>query len=153
MDLLSKEILKDVNLDEAGPKQTAWQTLKDWRSQFPNALPEHYVFPRESYGLKATKGQKGKGGVQVPLKTFPDIPVGSFATAWRRAKKAARVECRWHDLRHTFCSRLSDGGVADVTVQAMAGWMSKKMQERYSHANNEAKRAAVAVFDTLSSVQ
>jgi integrase len=97
--------------------------------------------------------QLGKGGVQVPFKTFPDIPVGSFATAWRRAKKAAGVECRWRDLRHTFCSRLSDGGVADVTVQAMAGWMSKKMQEHYSHANNEAKRAAVAVFDSNSSVQ
>jgi hypothetical protein len=35
----------------------------------------------------------------------------------------------------------------------MAGWMSKKMQDRYSHANNEAKKAAVAVFDSNASVQ
>jgi len=29
--------------------QLALQTLKDWRAQFPKALPEHYVWPSERY--------------------------------------------------------------------------------------------------------
>ena len=34
----------------------------------------------------------------------------------------------------------------DGTIQAIAGWMSPKIIERYSHVRNEAKRAAVAVW-------
>jgi len=73
----------------------AVQTLKEWRSQFPAAQPSHAVFPREAYGLRGKKGTFG--GVVVPYRTFPDQPVRSFATAWRAAKKAVGIECRWHD--------------------------------------------------------
>jgi integrase len=55
------------------------QTLKDWRSQFPAAQPNHAVFPRETYGLKGKKGTFD-GSVE-PYRTFPDQPVRSFATA------------------------------------------------------------------------
>ncbi len=29
----------------------ALQCLMDWRTQFPDALPSHFVFPSERYGL------------------------------------------------------------------------------------------------------
>jgi hypothetical protein len=51
----------------------------------------------------------------------------------------AQIECRWHDLRHTFVSRVAAGGATDGTIQAIAGWMSAKMIERYSHVRKEAK--------------
>ena len=35
----------------------ALQTLKEWRSKFPEAQPSHAVFPWESYGLRGTKGR------------------------------------------------------------------------------------------------
>jgi integrase len=123
----------------------AIQTLKEWRSQFPASQPRHAVFPREAYGLKGKKGTFG--GVVVPYNTFPDQPVRSFATAWKTAKKAAGIECRWHDLRHSFASRVAAGGAADQTLQELLGWMSPKMIKRYSHVRAEAKRRAVAVFD------
>jgi integrase len=125
--------------------QTALQTLQEWRSQFPSALPVHYVFPRESYGLFGEKGTFG--GKVMPYETFPDQPVRSFATAWRTAKKLAGVECRWHDLRHSFVSQVAAGGASDQTLKALAGWMSAKMIERYSHSRNQAKRSAVSVLD------
>jgi integrase len=125
----------------------ALQTLKDWRSQFTDAQTTHCVFPSESYGLHGSKGQKGKGGVVKPYKTFPEKPIRSFNTAWKAAKKAAAVECRWHDLRHSAASRIAAGGATDQTLQALLGWMSPKMIEKYSHVRAEAKRRAVAVFD------
>jgi integrase len=126
---------------------TAIQTLQNWRAQFPDVQPSHAVFPREAYGLKGTKGTFG--GVVVPYRTFLDQPVRSFATAWKAAKKAAGVECRWHDLRHSAASRIAAGGATDQTLQALLGWMSPKMIERYSHVRAQAKRKAVSVFDVV----
>lgn len=126
----------------------AVQTLKDWRSQFPAAQPNDAVFPREAYGLRGKKGTFG--GDVVPYQTFPNQPVRSFATAWGSAKKAAGVHCRWHDLRHSAASRMAAGGATDQTLQALLGWMSPKMIERYSHVRAEAKRKAVSVFDVAS---
>jgi integrase len=151
IDLLGATIIVGKSKNEGGKgrlvplSQTALQTIKDWRSKFPEAQPDHYVFPRESYGLIGRKGFRG--GVVAPYETFPDQHVQTFASSWRTAKKAAKVQCRWHDLRHTFVSRVAAGGAMDGTIQAMAGWMSPKMIERYSHVRNEAKRAAVSVFD------
>jgi integrase len=124
---------------------TALETLKEWRTQFPDAQPEHYVFPSERYGLIGKKGTFG--GKVAPYETFPEQPIGSWKTAWRQAKKAAKVECRWHDLRHTAVSRVAAGGATDGTLQAIFGWLSPAMIERYSHVRNEAKRKAVAVLD------
>ncbi len=127
----------------------AVETLKHWRAQFPAVEPSHAVFPRESYALKGKKGTFG--GIVVPYRTFHDQPIRSFQTAWRTAKKAAGVECRWHDLRHSCASRLAAGGATDQTLQALLGWMNPKMIERYSHVRAEAKRKAVSVFDVASS--
>jgi integrase len=124
---------------------SAVQTLQGWRTQFPDAQPGHAVFPREAYGLLGKKGTFG--GKVAPYKTFPNQPVRSFATAWRAAKKAAGIECRWHDLRHSAASRMAAGGATDQTLQALLGWMSPRMIERYSHVRAEAKRKAVSVFD------
>ena len=126
------------------------ETLKDWRSRFPASQPSHAVFPCEAYGLRGKKGTFG--GVVVPYKTFPDQPVRSFATAWKAAKRAAGVKCRWHDLRHSAASRIAAGGATDQTLQALLGWMSPKMIERYSHVRAEAKRRAVAVFDLVTPI-
>jgi integrase len=153
--------------------QTAWNALKEWRSQFPNAQSSHAVFPREAYGLMGKSGVYG--GTVEHYKTFPEQPVRSFATAWRTAKKKADTALRiankstieawktakenthiqsfrWHDLRHTAVSRLAAGGVNDGTIQEIAGWMSPKMIKKYSHVRAEAMRRAVAVFDTVAQV-
>ncbi len=123
----------------------AVQTLQNWRAQFPDALPDHAVFPREAYGLRGKKSTFG--GTVEPYRVFPDQPIGSWKTAWTSAKKAAGVECRWHDLRHSCASRLAAGGATDQTLQALLGWMSPKMIEKYSHVRAKAKRKAVQVFD------
>lgn len=50
----------------------------------------------------------------------------------------------WHDLRHSFCTKLAEAGVAESAMLAIMGHMIRAMLERYSHIRIEAKRAAVA---------
>jgi integrase len=123
----------------------ALATLKDWRAQFPDAKPAHYVFPSERAGLD---GQSGKeDGQAVAYDIDPTKPIGSWKTAFNTAKRIAGVKCRFHDTRHTFCSRAAEAGAAEQTLTAMAGWMSRRMLETYSHSRMEAKRRVVACFD------
>src|SRR5215467_7660909 len=66
-----------------------------------------------------------------------------WKVGWEAARKLARVVCRFHDLRHTFISRLAESQASDSTVMALAGHVSRQMMERYSHIRMEAKRRAV----------
>jgi integrase len=151
IDLLEGNITVGKSKTEGGEgrvvplSKTGWNVLKVWRSQFPNAMPSHAVWPRESYGLIGKKGTFG--GKVAPYETFPNEPIGSWKSAWQQAKNNANVRCRWHDLRHSFISRIAAGGATDGTIQSIAGWMSPKMIERYSHVRNAAKRQAVAILD------
>jgi integrase len=115
--------------------------LTHWRGLFPGAKPEHYVFPHEKYGLA------GNDRKQCAYEIVPTEPTHRWKVAWEGARKAARVSCRFHDLRHTFISRLAESQASDSTVMALAGHVSRAMMERYSHIRMEAKRKAV---DTLS---
>ena len=121
--------------------QEAFNTLVEWRAQFDNPLPDHFVFPTERYGLDGEKGYL-TGAVTI-WNRAPEKPIGSWKVAWSACRNSAGVTCRLHDLRHTFVSRLGEAKVADSTLTALSGWMSRKMLERYSHTRNEAKRRAV----------
>jgi integrase len=124
---------------------TAARALQEWRSKFPDAIPAHYVFPSERYGLAGAAG--AENGKVIPYRTDPEKPIGSWKTAWTKARAEAKVSCRWHDMRHSFVSRLAEGQASDATIMALAGHLSRKMMERYSHTRAKAKRSAIAVFD------
>jgi len=115
--------------------------LTHWRGLFPGAQPEHHVFPQEKYGLA------GNDRKQCAYEIDPAEPMHRWKVGWESARKAAGVSCRFHDLRHTFISRLAESQASDSTVMALAGHVSRAMMERYSHIRMEAKRKAV---DTLS---
>jgi integrase len=125
---------------------TAFKALEEWRRKFPDAGPAHYVFPTERYGIAGEEGYLE--GKIVPYAIDPTKPIGSWKVAWTAARKAAKVQCRWHDARHSFVSRLAESQASDATIMSLAGHLSRKMMERYSHTRAEAKRAAVSVLDT-----
>ena len=119
----------------------ALAVLTHWRGLFAGAQPEHYVFPHEKYGLAGNERQP------CAWETDPLQPMHRWKVAWESARKTAGISCRFHDLRHTFVSRLAQSQASDSTVMALAGHVSRAMMERYSHIRMEAKRRAV---DTLS---
>jgi integrase len=58
--------------------------------------------------------------------------------------KSAFLGLRFHDLRHQAVTELAEHGLSDQTIMAIAGHVSRKMLEHYSHIRLEAKRQALA---------
>src|SRR5262245_32522116 len=57
----------------------------------------------------------------------------SFKRYWQPAVKAARLaDFRFHDLRHTFASRLVARGVSSYIVTQAGGWKTASMMQRYA---------------------
>ncbi len=63
---------------------------------------------------------------------------------WAAVLKEAKVKhYRWHDNRHSFCSRLVQAGKSLKVVQELAGHRDIKMTARYAHLDQESKREAL----------
>jgi len=68
----------------------------------------------------------------------------SINREFRRAAAAAKIEdLRFHDLRHTFASRLVTRGFDLYRVQTLMGHKTAKMTMRYAHLSPGALREAV----------
>lgn len=132
IDLMNRTLTVGRSKTEAGAGRViplnsdALKAVLEWQGQFPGAEPEHYVFPRCEHG-----------------EVDPTRPTKGWRTAWEKALKRADFHCRFHDLRHTAISKLAEGQGSDQTIMSIAGHVSRKMLERYSHIRLEAKRRAV----------
>jgi integrase len=90
--------------------------------------------------LKSTNGSS--------LLLFPNPKTGlalkSVRTAFKAACRRAEIKgLRFHDLRHTFASRLVRMGVDLITVKEILGHSSVTTTERYTHTLQEQKQRAV----------
>ena len=70
---------------------------------------------------------------------------GPFLMAFGLARgKREGLRLRFHDLRHTAITNLSESlEVSKLTIMSMAGHLSRKMLEHYSHIRLQAKRRAL----------
>lgn len=78
--------------------------------------------------------------------TDPTQPIGDLKEGWEAAKKRAGVTCRFHDLRHTACTRMLEAGVPFAVVTDIMGWSPStaiRMARRYGHIGAAARREAV----------
>lgn len=98
----------------------AQAVLTTWRPQPVN--PAAFVFPGDE-GAKMT----------------------TLKTAWLKIAKAAKLSTfRFHDLRHTFASKLVQAGVDLASVRALLGHSDFALTLRYAHLAPENLAAAVA---------
>ncbi|MBY0484415.1 MAG: site-specific integrase [Nitrosomonas sp.] len=95
--------------------------------------------------------QKQIGKHPVRIFTYRGKPINQVNTkAWRRALKRAGIEnFRWHDLRHTWASWLTQKGVPLNVIQEMGAWESTEMVKRYAHLAPEQFRKHAMVVDEL----
>jgi integrase len=98
-----------------------WYELK-----YGKIRPEWYVFPSRS-----------------PQPTDPTRHVTTLKTVWNTIREKAGVKGRWHDNRHTLITELAESGAGDQTIMDIAGHVSNRMLEHYSHIRMQAKRNAL----------
>ncbi|NHJ32262.1 MAG: tyrosine-type recombinase/integrase [Asgard group archaeon] len=93
--------------------------------------------------LKKLQAENDRGEF---LFTNPETgkPFKEVKTAFKAACRRAKISnLRFHDLRHTFASRLVEKGVDLITVKELLGHSTVKMTERYTHPNHNQKKRAV----------
>jgi len=77
--------------------------------------------------------------------TYQGKPLKSVRTAFANSCKRAGIKnLRFHDLRHTFATRLVLAGVDLATVSKLLGHSSIQMTMRYAHPTPEALKNAVS---------
>lgn len=123
---VSGETAKSSHTRHIPLNRIAQETLADWRDQAPD--PEGLVFP-------------GASGERF----------NNTRRSWTGVLKAAKITgFRWHDLRHTFASRLVMAGVDLNTVRELLGHSSIAMTLRYAHLAPEHRAAAVAKLEAAA---
>jgi integrase len=120
---------------------SALARLRRRAESFGSVDQKHFVFaaftPKFTFSGKKVVGYAVTGW-------NPTQHVGSWRTAWRTlTKKAGLPGFRFHDMRHCAITQLAEGGASDATIMSVAGHVSRRMLERYSHVRMEAKRNAM----------
>ena len=72
-------------------------------------------------------------------KPYTDVKT-SFTKA---AEKVGLTGFRFHDLRHTWCSRMCELGIAETAIMKAGGWKTRSMISRYSHPSMDYIREAL----------
>ena len=115
--------------------------LRTRAESFGSVEPSHFVFaafvPKFKFNDTKIVGYNLSG-------YDPTRHINRWRTAWRTlTKKAGLPGFRFHDLRNCVITSRAESGAADSTIMAIAGHVSRRMLERYSHVRMEAKRTAM----------
>lgn len=113
-------------------------------SKTPNGVAD---VPLSDIAVKAFESQIALAGPSPYL--FPNEDLSghqkSFKTAWRLTLRRASIKYfRIYDLRSTYATRLSAGGVADEFVTQMLRQGDAKVFKKYSQMKLQMKREALA---------
>lgn len=150
VDFMGKRVWVGASKTEYGEgrpipmNERVFQVISMWAETFPKRLPTHYVFPAEKYGAA---GNEFKPCVHS---TDPTNPIGDWKEAWEAARKRAGVSCRFHDLRHTACTRMLESGTPLSVVATIMGWSPSttvRMSRRYGHIGQAAQAEAVKALN------
>jgi integrase len=104
-----------VDKDKAGERlQPITAELADYLRAYLKTRPGEWLFPSARSGT----------GHAVNVRK-----------AWRRVVTAAGLDAviTPHTLRHTMATQAAHAGVDSATLQAMGGWKTRVMAERYTH--------------------
>lgn len=123
------------------------RTLKITKSK--SRYGERTIYLNEtSYQTLVRLWQEHESRFVFPTPRNPQEPIRDHKMGfWRAVKLAGIAHVRFHDLRHTFATRLVRAGVDLITVQQLLGHSTIRMTARYAHSLRESKEAAVRLLD------
>jgi integrase len=111
-------------------------------SHSKTAEGEHRLIPMTARVHEMLAAIRKPSGV---IFTYEEEPLRRIKTAWAGALRRAKIpHCRFHDLRHTFNSRLADLGViADVRKELMGHSRGGDVHSIYTHLSLPTLREAI----------
>jgi integrase len=113
-------------------------------SKTPNGVAE---VPLTAIAIEAFKSQmanSGEGPFLFPSDRIPDRHQTTLKTVWRKTLRRAKIPYfRIYDLRSTYATRLSAGGVADEWVTQMLRQSDAQVFKKYSQMKLQMKREAL----------
>lgn len=78
---------------------------------------------------------------------------GNIARAFYKAMEYGKVEnFRFHDLRHTFATRLAQGGIDIYKIAKLLGHKDIRMTQRYAHHCTDSLRSGVEYLDKKDTI-
>jgi integrase len=142
------------------------------RGELLNQRWEHVDFNRNLLFVSQSKTAGGEGR-EIPftnriyelllaerkeeglLFTFKGKPIRVIKTAWKAAARRAGIRYRrFHDLRHTFNTRLMEAGVMQEVRKALMGHSSgEDVNSIYTHVELPAKREAIRKLEAWVATQ
>jgi integrase len=112
----------------------------------PRSIPMNEVVRAELEKLRP----KSDGGA-VFINRFTGLALTDLNNGFASACRDAEIEnFRFHDLRHTFATRLADSGVDTFTIKELLGHASIQTTAIYAHATDAGKRRAVGALSGYS---
>lgn len=113
---------------------------------------ERRSVPLSRRAFQVLETNRRLGGAGEFVFTHPSsnmqVNIQTLRTAFDTAIKRAGIDnFHWHDLRHTFASRLAQAGVDPYTVQRLMGHKSFVTTQRYAHHYVDSLRKGIAVLD------
>ncbi len=113
-------------------------------SKTPNGIAE---VPLTAIAIEAFKSQmanSGEGPFLFPSDRIPNKHQTTLKTVWRKTLRRAKIPYfRIYDLRSTYATRLSAGGVADEWVTQMLRQSDAQVFKKYSQMKLQMKREAL----------
>ena len=142
------------------------------RGELLNQLFEHIDFDRRLISVTHSKTPEGEhrlipmtqrvfyllSAIRKPsglVFTYDDRPIRSLKTGWAGAQRRTELpHYRFHDLRHTFNSRLVEAGViADVRKELMGHSHGGDVHSLYTHVELPLLRDAIARLEAWHSAK
>jgi len=114
-------------------------------SKTPNGVAEVPLTDIAAGALQSQFAISGRGPYLFPNVETPEDHQKSFKTVWRLTLRRAGIKYfRIYDLRSTYATRLSAGGVADEWVTQLLRQGDAKVFKKYSQMKLQMKREALA---------
>jgi len=111
--------------------------LERTKNGSPRMIPMNDAVVRAMKDFASRSKSASRDALVFPIKN----PKDWFKPAMVDAKV---VNYRWHDNRHTFCSRLAMRGENLKVIQQLAGHKTIQMSARYAHLGEKSLHAAVS---------
>jgi len=137
---------KGARVIELNPQaQAAVARLYRRAEQLGAIAPDHFLLPAD-LSRHVKNGDPLKGGKGFDATRHQQ----SWRTSWLNLREEAGLpNIRFHDLRHTFITRLAENNVPLPVVRSIVGHMSQTVTEGYTHISTNAARAAVELLGKI----